>query len=220
MADDNKKPATDGRERNGRGYDVQGPDVQRLDRELDMALAKYAAIEPRAGLEERILANLRAEREQGAARAWWSWSKAAVLAASVITIVAALLVWRPWNPARDTVAEHPSNRVQQGPRPQTGSGTGGESVRRKVASPVRTRRNHSSHVPVVVAVQPRLEQFPSPRPLSEQEQILASYVARYPEQATLIAQARAEALRRDAAKETEELETGPDGHDDSQRRSK
>jgi hypothetical protein len=215
MADDNKKPATDGLERNGRGLDVQGLEVQRLDRELDLALAKYAAIEPRAGLEERILANLKAVREQGAARAWWSWSKAAVLAAAVVTIVAALLVWRPWNPARDTMAEHPSNRVQQGP-----SVTGGESVLREGSSPVRTRRNHSSHVPVVLAVQPRLEQFPSPRPLSEQEQMLASYVARYPEHATLIAQARAEALRREAAEEAEELEIGPDGHDDSQRRSK
>ena len=33
-----------------------------LDRMLDATLAKYAAAEPRAGFEERVLANLRAER--------------------------------------------------------------------------------------------------------------------------------------------------------------
>jgi hypothetical protein len=216
MADEQKKGVMGRREPSRRGLDDQT-----LDRELDMALAKYAAVEPRAGLEERILAGLKAEREQGAARAWWSWPKAAALVAAAVVIVAALLMWRSWNPARDTVAQHPSNQVhpnqvQQGPWPQTGSSTG-ENVRREAAAPVRRKRNHSSHIPVVVATEPRLEQFPSPRPLSDQEKILASYVARYPEHATLIAQARAEALRRDAA---EELETGRGGHDDSQQRSK
>ena len=33
-----------------------------FDRMLDAALAKYAAVEPRTGLEERVLANLRAEQ--------------------------------------------------------------------------------------------------------------------------------------------------------------
>jgi hypothetical protein len=42
-----------------------------------------------------------------------------------------------------------------------------------------------------------LDQFPSPQPLSEQEKILANYVAKYPEHAALIAEARMEALRRD-----------------------
>jgi len=35
---------------------------QQADCEFDDALAKYARVEPRAGLEERILANLRAEQ--------------------------------------------------------------------------------------------------------------------------------------------------------------
>jgi hypothetical protein len=33
-----------------------------FDRMLDAALAKYAAVEPRTGLEERVLANLRPSR--------------------------------------------------------------------------------------------------------------------------------------------------------------
>jgi hypothetical protein len=50
---------------------------------------------------------------------------------------------------------------------------------------------------------PKLDQFPSPQPLSEQEKILAAYVAKYPEDALLLAQARAEALRRDALEDSE-----------------
>jgi hypothetical protein len=48
---------------------------------------------------------------------------------------------------------------------------------------------------------PKLAQFPSPQPLSEQERILASYVAKYPEQAALVAQARAQALQQDREEE-------------------
>jgi hypothetical protein len=48
---------------------------------------------------------------------------------------------------------------------------------------------------------PKLAQFPSPQPLSEQEQILASYVARYPDSAALVAEARAAALQQDLEEE-------------------
>ena len=45
-------------------HDWQAAERDPLDRDLDAALAKYAAVEPRAGLEDRVLANLRAERGQ------------------------------------------------------------------------------------------------------------------------------------------------------------
>ncbi|MGD0417120.1 MAG: hypothetical protein ABSA80_17310 [Terriglobales bacterium] len=61
---------------------------------------------------------------------------------------------------------------------------------------------------LVVAGTPKLAQFPSPQPLSEQERILASYVALYPETAALVAQARAEALQRDREEEAAEAATG------------
>ena len=195
MADDNEGSIT-------------GEQGQALDRDLDMALAKYAAVEPRAGLNERILANLTAERAQAAVRGWY-WPKVAVLVATVAIVVAASIAWRSWKPGGGIAARHPSNWVREVPRPQTGSGTGGERVRQQAsASPKKRRgpgiRDYGPRVPLVVGAEPRLEQFPSRRPLSDQEKILANYVAKYPEHAILIAQARAEALRRDAA---EELET-------------
>ena len=42
---------------------------------------------------------------------------------------------------------------------------------------------------MVAAGSPKLDQFPSPQPLSEQEKILTNYVAQYPEHAVLIARA-------------------------------
>ena len=48
-----------------------------------------------------------------------------------------------------------------------------------------------------MASSPRMPEFPSPAPLTEQEKILAQYVAKYPEHAALIAEARTEELHRD-----------------------
>jgi len=48
-----------------------------------------------------------------------------------------------------------------------------------------------------VASSAKLDVFPSPLPLSEQEKILAIYVAQYPEHAALVAEARMDALRQE-----------------------
>ena len=53
---------------------------------------------------------------------------------------------------------------------------------------------------VVAAANPKLDQFPSPRPLSEEEQLLVRYVHEFPEEAVLIAKAQAE-----SEKEIEQL---------------
>ena len=75
----------------------------RLDRMLEAALAKYAAAEPRPGLEDRVLANLRAERTRMPVHAWWRWSVAAVLA---VVIVAMALAWRSGKSSLPVVADH------------------------------------------------------------------------------------------------------------------
>ena len=63
------------------------------DRELDAALAMYAAGEARPGLEQRILANLRAEQQFHAARGRRGWRALAALAVacSIAVISASLL---------------------------------------------------------------------------------------------------------------------------------
>jgi len=174
-----------------------------LDRELDAALAQYGAVEPRAGLEQRVLTNLQAEREKMAARTWWRWPPAVALAAAVTIVVGASLVWRSAKAPPLVSVDRPPTRVQSGG--QDGPALAGDvrnlpplnsSARRKQTNRDRRRQ------PAVAAL-PKLEQFPSPQPMSEQEKILASYVAQYPEHAALIAEARTEALRKDRREEEE-----------------
>jgi hypothetical protein len=182
----------------------QSLDSDALDRELDAALAQYAAVEPRAGLEERILANLRAEREHVPAHAWWRWTTVAAVAA--VLLVALTLWWRSGERRRDNVAGHPSPSHTA----QDGVSNGTQVAANRASNPIRVahpaseekpRPRISDHRPAVMASGPKLDRFPSPQPLSEQEKILESYVARYPEHAALIAQARAESLRQDLAEE-------------------
>jgi hypothetical protein len=170
--------------------------------ELDAALGKYAAVEPRAGLEDRILANLRAERARVPDRAWWRWCVAGALA--TVVVLALALAWRSGKPPRPVVANHSSATTQAAKEPaiEVISSGGADEHRPQASARARTRITNLIRRETVVATnpkldQPKLDQFPSPRPLSEQEKILQSYVAEYPEKAVLIARARSEALQHD-----------------------
>jgi hypothetical protein len=178
-----------------RKRDWQIPELDSLDRELDAALAKYAVAEPRTGLEERILANLETERDHAHDRAWWHWGAAALAIAAVVLVIIGLS-WTgirrvPTNAAGPLPAKP---RVHLAP-PQIASTQphAPHSRARQIAPP--------SH-PSAIAM-PKLDQFPSPRPLSDQERILANYVEAYPDRAVLLARARTEALRRDRIEETQ-----------------
>jgi hypothetical protein len=183
-----------------------------LDRALDAALAKYAAVEPREGLEDRVLANLRIERAQVAHRAWWRWSVAGALAA--VVIVALALALRSGMTSHPDVANHLSSAAPSARVPAT-----------QVASnpnPAPTLRTRRPHPLVVTAGQaelrpPKLERFPSPQPLSEQEKLLQRYVEDYPEQAVLIARARSEALQQDQLEELKAFPPGDRATDSEQR---
>jgi len=177
-----------------------------LDRELDAALAKYALAEPRAGLEERVLANLRGAQKHAAA-GWWRWTAAAALAAAVILVVASLT--GKMGQRVPGITEHSAPVVTQKIVPS------GVEMPDSHPTGVRKPAVRVAHrQPAMVTSAPRLEQFPSPQPLSEQEAILARYVSRYPEHAALIAQARTEELRRDMAEEMDSAVTG--GNQNSQ----
>jgi hypothetical protein len=179
-----------------------------LDRELDAALAKYVAVEPRAGLEERVLANFRAEREHAAARVWWRWQALAVAAA--VLVVAAVspigrpAMWRPGKPAPDVKSYQPAAAAQGDKQPGTRVATNdlGSPVRRAGPAVASRPARHGVRPPQVIddANGPRLDHFPSPRPLSDEEKLLVLYVRDFPRDAVMIAQAQAE-----SEKEMEQL---------------
>jgi hypothetical protein len=66
-----------------------------------------------------------------------------------------------------------------------------------------------------VAAYPKLDQFPSPQPLSEQELALARYVHDFPREATLIALAQAE-HEKEIQQEMEDASSQTNNHDSEQ----
>ena len=180
-----------------------------LEHELDAALAQYAAVEPRTGLEERLLANLRAECERATVQVWWRWSAAGAVAAAVL-ILTLFLSWRTRESQVSKAVGH--NATEASREVPKGKLANPHLPSQPVASVRPAVANRSRRSTAVVTTAPRVEQFPSPRPLSEQEEILACYVATYPQHATLVARARSEALRRDAIEELRD----PAGKENSQ----
>lgn len=163
-----------------------------LARELDAALSKYAAVEPRAGLEDRILANLRAQGQQAQFRAWWRLELAGALA--VIAIVGMSLAWRAGRSPHLPMANRPT-ATEQIRRPANPPAA---VARERLVENTPTRATHSGGATAVrrtappaqavAEVDPKLDVFPSPQPLSEQELALAQYVRNFPTDAKLVAQ--------------------------------
>jgi hypothetical protein len=176
------------------------PKADRLDHDLDAALASYAAVEPRAGIEQRILANLRAEQEHASVRSWWRWP--AMSAISVAVVVAALLLASKFGkPVPRLTAHHvpaitlPVAESHTSVNNRPGDGTV-PALRKKPMRMGYRRENENASAP-------KLDVFPSPQPLSEQEKMLVAYVAQHRQQAVLIARARMAELKEDLARERE-----------------
>lgn len=163
------------------------------DRALDAALAKYTSVEPRAGLEERILAHLRSADAPTIVHPWWNWRIAAVLAA---TLLIAASVLSRWNKASQPPIVLQRPQVKEAPiAPQVANRENSPASQKKLP---RRRGMRTQTQQEIIAAAPKLDVFPSPLPLSEQEKILSLYVEKYPEHAALVAEARMDALRQQA----------------------
>jgi len=161
----------------------QNDSVSDLDRALNSALAMLATVEARAGLEDRVLANLRAQ-ESIEPRTWWAWGFATAILVVLIVAVA-------WHSSRRTRAPIAKEVVTPAEVKPVKSGSVQSPVIRSASAVRRTKLPKDQ----ALAENPKLDQFPSPRPLSEQEKILAMYINQDPEHAALIAEARMETLR-------------------------
>lgn len=155
-----------------------------LDRVLDATLARYATVEPRAGLEERVLANL---RSQAARPAWWKWGVATLAFAAVIIVAA--LVLRPGRSKSQVIVRQPSSSVPSQPQSQPRV-----AHRDHHPEPPRKHRHENNGIDQAqqakVAAAPKLDQFPSRQPLSAEEIALAQYVENFPKEARLVAEAQ------------------------------
>jgi hypothetical protein len=143
-----------------------------LDLLIDAALATYS--EPRAGLEDRVLQALAAERQPGAAmpqsislrRRWLPWAIALPVAACAL--LALLIQLR--EPHREAQARIPSS-----PLPSHDSSRLTAIAAAKTPAPIshRARPSASRTAPELqVATLPKLDVFPTPQPMTPQEKAL------------------------------------------------
>ncbi|HEU5453107.1 MAG TPA: hypothetical protein VFU76_14025 [Terriglobales bacterium] len=188
-------------------------DNRKLDDLLDRGLREYSQAEPRPGLEDRILANLRTQPEPRPR--WRIWIPALAAAAAIIVIVA--LALRP----HEQTAPSATAKGENGPR-ATSRATVATAMppREKTAPHVSTK-----HAPVVAhqrrarTVQvastgqpslPRQQTFPAPAPLTEQEKLVMALLRHAPDQARQVAQFQeTERARTDSFLRTGELPDAP-----------
>jgi hypothetical protein len=141
-----------------------------VDRWLDAGLRQQAQVVPSEGLENRILANLSEQRRSHTY--YWRWTP--VLAGLIFVVIMAIF-W-PKQAAQpviqsDEVRPQPSQAIKSTP---------------EIAS--QTRRTPPRHATgksaddATAATAPKLDQFPSPRPLSQQEELLLAYLRQVPKE--------------------------------------
>lgn len=160
-----------------------GQNDEKLDALLESALSRYGDVEPLSGLEARILERL---RRQPARRGWLMWGALAATALVVAGIALYPLAERP-GPKVVTVPSKSVSPVATA----AASGTKTAPPQRVTASaPRRERRTQTASAKAKL---PRREVFPSPSPPSEQELLLAEYMASVP-RTELLAQASRQPL--------------------------
>lgn len=147
------------------------------------SLKRYGEVEPRAGLEGRVLARLAEETHTNSHWAWM-WVPATTCACLLAVVVWIGIVGKRERPH---IGREATKVLTKGNRLETAE------VRSQMDKPRRLRTHEVRKTPLQVAnTTPRLEHFPSPRPLSEQEKLLVAYVREYPKQAAEVAQEQSE----------------------------
>lgn len=165
---------------------------KRMDDLLDSLLVTYSDVEPRPGMETRLLAALRAgtaptDLARHWFRRWW-------LAGAAVAAVAAVVLAIYW-PQIPPIPQLP--RIQMAGPPTLASlpaiSALGESGHRK-----SRRASGPNAPPSATLTEVRQAIFPTPTPLSEQEQLLLRYLAATPRK-EIVAQSHEDEPAEDAA---------------------
>jgi hypothetical protein len=147
----------------------------KLDRFLDRALADYGTATPRSGFEQRILANMAAQRQERDRNWRWLWIAVPVAATVLLVCMFAL---------RPTPAHTPENKAAVAPIINRVPNATASTAQPNRTPPLRARvRTVKNAAPVLAKQQntpePRLPTFPSPDD-DEQARLLLQFVRRNP----------------------------------------
>ena len=167
-----------------------------VDELLDSALAHHRDAEPRAGLEGRILAHVRATASERSAqrKAWRLWAAAAAIATVMVFVAIYASNRAPRSVPQTSLASNtvpaPSPtetlKASSGPTPATRPATKVAEPKRVARSePKPSRRVEAHHWP---------SQFPTPAPLTPEEKALVRYVQETPPQVLAASLSKAQSL--------------------------
>jgi len=156
-------------------------DRDRWDAWLDKALQKYGSINPHPALESRVLTSLQVQQRVRTRRVW-TWTVGVAAAAFLV-----LFVWRGLeDPGLNKHDKKPIAHVSQdSPKEHRVQALPPVSQGPSALTRARSERRHRDMAKR--STNPRLERFPSPRPLSPQELAALRYAGRYPQEAVLVA---------------------------------
>jgi hypothetical protein len=168
-----------------------------IDDMLDSLLANYSSVEPRSGLETRILANLRDAEEKETAHGWWNfkWLWAGAVAAAIV--MAAVLIGgrHRIEPPKHVMAKTSPAIPEPAIQPHAPTAPK-ETVRIYRRKPRATKQPQNA----TLALSERPANFPTPVPLSEQERMMFSYLENTPQEIIV-----AQLPRNNDQKESEEF---------------
>jgi hypothetical protein len=151
------------------------PDRDEMDLQIDSALRDYA--EPRAGLEQRMLAGISGRQVARSSRRRWLWAAILVPAIAALVLLGYLVPWnlrpQPGQMAY-TPAVPPVAPVVTAPAPHP--------TRKSVSSGHVQHRNQAVDRPLRRTFsRPKLDVFPTLQPLSTGEQALIRFASEAPE---------------------------------------
>ena len=149
---------------------------RQVDEILDSLLADYSAVEPRPGLETRILANLREAEGREVSPGWWKvkWLWAGAVVAAIIVAAILIVGRRNLAPPDKTVVQIGQPAPKQ-PEVQRTSPATATVVPRHHKTVIESRPQNAT-----LARSERPQVFPTPTPLSEQERLLLRYYSGTP----------------------------------------
>jgi hypothetical protein len=151
----------------------------RFDELLDKALRQYGNVEPRIGLEKRILANMQVAGNRSHSPGY-RWLVAGTIATALVIAVATGI----WHEALTPKQNVPAPAVTQDAVREVSSATIPRNP--QLVKPRTSRRQQRAVAGSTDS--PRLARFPAPLPLSQQELLLARYAEHFPKEALLVAQ--------------------------------
>ena len=169
---------------------MESRNTDRLDQWLDKALHEYGSAEPRVGLENCTLANLAMQKASVADHR--RWRLAVGTAAAIAAVVIAVWLGSGANNRSKSLGNFAYNAPST-TQPKSEANT--QPVVKQTAAKAGVQRRRRLHHARTVDLDesPKLSQFPSPQPLSEQEQMLTRYVREFPQEAVIVAKTQAQA---------------------------